>query len=241
MPVMPELMKYGLHLFLGTGALLKVHLHRRLPSLQCWHISNGDCSLFDAGAFPKIIALLHGNEEALKRECAFTLANPWASNVGISPDVADLLIKDGVLKVGACVQVDAPMRRQELVDLLDLSVDTSIVKVAIQGLQEATKRGQQMMRDEANKQMAEGQEEPNVSNRIAEVIKEHVSDVSMCMKIIETLVCAGEGVHWPQETICITRRDQPAFRSDDRVLRCALNCCTIQLLPSDIHYLNHTT
>uniref|UniRef100_A0A7S3QSF1 Importin subunit alpha n=2 Tax=Dunaliella tertiolecta TaxID=3047 RepID=A0A7S3QSF1_DUNTE len=131
-----------------------------------WALSNvaaGTCSQVEAmaraGAFPKIIALLHGNEEALKRECAFTLANPWASNVGISPDVADLLIKDGVLK--------------ELVDLLDLSVDTSIVKVAIQGLQEATKRGQQMMRDEANKQMAEGQEEPNVSNRIAEVIKEH--------------------------------------------------------------------
>ncbi|KAF5835018.1 hypothetical protein DUNSADRAFT_8021 [Dunaliella salina] len=111
------------------------------------------------GAFPKIIALLHGNEDALKRECAFTLANPWAPNVGISPEVADLLIQDGVLK--------------ELVDLLNLSVDLSIVKVAIQGLQEAIKRGQQMMKDEANKQMAEGQEEPSVSNRIADVIKEH--------------------------------------------------------------------
>jgi hypothetical protein len=70
------------------------------------------------------------------------------------------------------------------VNLLDLAVNPNITKAAIDGLQDAIRRGQLMMTEEANTQMASGQEEVSVSNKTADAIKETVSVATACVGMV---------------------------------------------------------
>lgn len=88
------------------------------------------CPGLHIGVFPKIIGLMSGSEEAIKRECTYVLANPWASTVSVSHEVAKGLLDAGLVA--------------ELTKLLEVATPLSILIVAMDGLQDAIKRGQAM-------------------------------------------------------------------------------------------------
>mmetsp|Transcript_2329 Transcript_2329/g.5203 ORF Transcript_2329/g.5203 Transcript_2329/m.5203 type:complete len:626 (+) Transcript_2329:275-2152(+) len=88
-------------------------------------------ALVDANVFGDIIALMRTAEDSVRRECTYVLANPWASSVSVAPKVALALLDHGLV--------------QELVALLNLSTPANILIVAIEGLQDAIKKGQQIM------------------------------------------------------------------------------------------------
>jgi len=49
--------------------------------------------------FPAVVKLMKGSEESLKRECAFVLANPWSTTVGVSYATGLLLLQEGLVQV----------------------------------------------------------------------------------------------------------------------------------------------
>jgi len=55
------------------------------------------------GVFPVVLTHLRSDEDSLKRECTYVLANPWALSVAVSYEVANTLLNLGVLQV--CVAV----------------------------------------------------------------------------------------------------------------------------------------
>mmetsp|Transcript_30665 Transcript_30665/g.78324 ORF Transcript_30665/g.78324 Transcript_30665/m.78324 type:complete len:596 (-) Transcript_30665:465-2252(-) len=118
-------------------------------------------ALLEAGVFPLVAELMRSAEDSLRRECAYVLANPWAATVAITHEVADGLIKEGVVR--------------ELCALLEVSTPAAILQVVMDGLQDAIKRGQQMMMAAAKARppVAEGEEHPPPPpNPVAEAMKE---------------------------------------------------------------------
>ena len=69
-------------------------------------------------------------DDLLKRECAFVLANPWAASVSVSQPVAVKLLSQGVV--------------QELAALLKKETPNDLLVVALEGLHDAVKTGQQV-------------------------------------------------------------------------------------------------
>lgn len=67
----------------------------------------------------------------LLRECAYLLANPWSQDAKISEELALKLLEQGIV--------------EELVGLLDPETPSSVLLIAIDGLQDSVKRGQRIM------------------------------------------------------------------------------------------------
>ncbi|KAL6744718.1 armadillo-type protein [Haematococcus lacustris] len=130
-----------------------------------WTLSNiaaGTCpqvaALLASGAYPRVMACLRGAEASLKRECCYVLANPWADTVGLSQTVAEQLVEAGVVQpppLAAAPPADLTCRPvppppccpplQELVSLLQPGQPLPLLLVAMEGLQDAIKRGQKLM------------------------------------------------------------------------------------------------
>ena len=84
-----------------------------------------------SGAFPAVIEeLRNSNSEAITRECTYVLSNPWAPSVAATEVVAKGLVESGIIEV--------------LCKLISHQTPDSILVVAVEGLYDAVKKGQQV-------------------------------------------------------------------------------------------------
>lgn len=88
-------------------------------------------ALLRAGVFPVVAGFMQSSEQLLQRECAFVLANPWSPTVAVTHDVAHALIQAGVVHA--------------LCSHLAISTPMAILTTVMEGLQDAIRKGQQMM------------------------------------------------------------------------------------------------